>query len=211
VLTVHALERQSRLTSEVARTVPDRAPAREALLLAHRAVDEARYEPVPRLHALVATRHAQAASLLGDKAAFRSAITRARRELDRGPRASEPGWMWYMDETEISAYEAQGYWNLGELARSAKLYRSVFNAGSAPHSRAYFGAELSRVLLDSGAHEDAIREGNAVLSVLEGGVTSVRNVTELRPVRVAADGSRKSGAEEFCARFDAAEQALTAA
>jgi len=39
--------------------------------------------PIPRLHALIVLRHAGAASLLGDKAAFRSAITRARREWMR--------------------------------------------------------------------------------------------------------------------------------
>jgi transcriptional regulator with XRE-family HTH domain len=211
VLTVHALERQSDLASYVARTSQDRAPAREGLQLAYQAVDEARYEPMPRLHALVAIRHAQAASLLGDKAAFRSAITRARRELDRGPRASEPGWMWYVDETGITYTEAQGLWSLGEMAPAEKLYRSVLDSGLEPCRRAYIGTGLIGALLGSGAREDAISEGNTVLSALEGGLTSVKRLAELRPVRVAAGASEKSGAEQFCARFDAIERDLTAA
>jgi hypothetical protein len=45
-----------------------------------------------------------------------------------------------------------------------------------------------------------------VLPVLEGGLTSLRTLNALRPVRASAD---QTAAEEFCARFDAAERALT--
>jgi transcriptional regulator with XRE-family HTH domain len=84
LLGVHALTSQSMLHAELARTGPSREPARQALRLAFQAQDEGRYLLVPRLHALIALRHASAASLLGDKAAFQSAITQAHRELDRG-------------------------------------------------------------------------------------------------------------------------------
>ena len=85
-----------------------RSLAREGLRLALQAADQARHEPVPRLHALIAMRHANATSLLGDEAAFRSAITRARRELDRGTRADDPEWIQFVDETEITGHEAMG-------------------------------------------------------------------------------------------------------
>jgi hypothetical protein len=71
-------------------TGPSREPARKALRLAFQAQDEGRYLTVPRLHALIALRHASAASLLGDKAAFQAAIIQARRELDRGPQDEKP-------------------------------------------------------------------------------------------------------------------------
>ena len=90
VLGVHVLTNQSMLHAELARTGPSREPARQALRLAFQAQDEGRYLPVPRLHALIALRHASAASLLGDKAAFQAAIAQARRELDRGPRGRGP-------------------------------------------------------------------------------------------------------------------------
>jgi hypothetical protein len=44
-----------------------------------------------------------------------------------------------------------------------------------------------------------------VLTAIEGGVSSIRTLKELRPLRVEA---RRIGAGEFCARFDAAERAL---
>ncbi len=211
VLTVHALERLSDLASYVARTGQDRATAKEGMRLAYQAADKARHTLMPRLHTLVALRHAHAASLLGDRAAFQSAITRARRELDRGPRVGEPGWMWYVDNTGIAYTEAQGYWSLGEMAKAEKLYRNVLDSGLNPCRCAYIRAGLSSALLASGASEDAISEGTAVLSVLEGGLASRKRLSELRPVRVAAGASKTSAAEEFCARFDAVERGLIAA
>ena len=200
-----AFDALSKLASHVARAGADRTPARDGLELAYRAADEARYEPMPRLNALVAIRHAEAASLLGDKTAFRSAITRARRELDRGPRASEPGWMRYVDETEITGVEAKGYWGLGEMDSAEKLYRGVLDRELKPLVRAFHGADLSRMLLGWGAREDAITEAVAVLSELENGVTSTRSLAELRPVRIAA---RRADNEEFCTRYDAVERKL---
>jgi hypothetical protein len=77
VLGVHALANQSMLHAELAGTGPSREPARQALRLAFQAQDEGRYLPVPRLHALIALRHASAASLLGEKAAFQKAVAQA--------------------------------------------------------------------------------------------------------------------------------------
>jgi hypothetical protein len=51
-----------------------------------------------------------------------------------------------------------------------------------------------------------IQAGLDVLDMLTDGVTSGRSLSQLRPVRVAAVQTK---AEEFCARFDAAERSLT--
>ena len=88
VLAVHVLTSQSMLYAEMARTGPSREPARQALRLAYQAADEGRYVPMARLHALIALRHASAASLLGDKAAFQAAIVQ--RPARTGPRP--PRW-----------------------------------------------------------------------------------------------------------------------
>ncbi|MGH3697243.1 MAG: hypothetical protein ACRDRX_25215 [Pseudonocardiaceae bacterium] len=69
----------------LARYTGCRDHAREALRFAGRATEAARYEPSPALHALISLRQALAHAQLGDDVAFRSAITTARRELDRGP------------------------------------------------------------------------------------------------------------------------------
>lgn len=210
MLAVHVLTNQSMLYSEMARTGATREPARQALRLAYQAAGEGRYIPVRQLHALIALRHASAASLLGDKTAFRAAILQARRELDRGPRqeTNPPQWLRFVSETEITGVEARGYLNLGEPGRSAKLYRQVLASELSPRNRASYGAGLADALLKDGLQKDAIAAGMHVLPALEGGVTSMRCMNRLRLVRQGVVDA--AGAQEFCERFDVADQALAA-
>jgi DNA-binding XRE family transcriptional regulator len=208
MLTVHVLTNQSMLYAEMARTGPSRESARRALRLAFRAQEEGRYIPMARLHALIALRHASAASLLGDKAAFQAAIVQARHELDRGPRdGSLPEWLRFVDATEITGVEARGWLNLGDAPRSERLYRQVLAAGLSTRNRASYGAGLADALLKHGAHQDAVAAAMDVLPALEGGVTSMRCLNRLRIVRQAAGST--AGAQEFCERFDAVERTLT--
>ena len=208
MLSVHVLTNQSMLYAEMARTGPSRGPARQALRLAFQAQEEGRYLPVPRLHALIALRHASAASLLGDKAAFHAGIIQARRELDRGPRDNDPPeWLRFVDETEITGVEARGYLNLGDASRSAQLYRQVLASGLSTRNRASYGAGLADALLKQGARQDAVAAAAEVLPALEGGVTSMRCLNRLRIVRQAAEST--AGAQEFCQRFDAVQRTLT--
>ena len=209
MLAVHVLTNQSMLYAEMARTGPSREPARQALRLAYQAADEGRYIPVPWLHALIALRHASAASLLGDNAAFQAAILQARRELDRGPRDGDPPeWLRFVSDTEITGVEARGHLNLGEAGRSAMLYRQVLASGLSPRNRASYGAGLADALLRQGARQEAVAAAMDVLPALEGGVTSMRCLNRLRLIRQAAGNT--AGAQEFRERFDAAEQALAA-
>ena len=210
VLAVHVLTNQSMLYAEMARTGPGREPARQALRLAFQAQEEGRYIPMPRLHALIALRHASAASLLGDKAVFQTAIIQARRELDRGSRDGDPPeWLRFVDDSEITGVEARGYLNLGDAHRSARLYRQVLAAALSTRNRASYGAGLADALLKQGARHDAVAAALEVLPALEGGVTSMRCLNRLRVIRQAAGNT--AGAQEFCERFDAVERALTGA
>ena len=209
VLAVHVLANQSMLYAEMARTGPSREPARQALRLAFQAQEEGRYIPMARLHALIALRHASAASLLGEKAAFQAAIIQARRELDRGPRDGDPPeWLRFVDDTEVTGAEATGWLNLGDAHRSAGLYRQVLAAGLSTRNRASYGAGLADALLKQGARQDAVAAATEVLPALEGGVTSMRCLNRLRIVRQAAGNT--AGTQEFCERFDAVERTLTA-
>jgi transcriptional regulator with XRE-family HTH domain len=209
MLAVHVLTNQSMLYAEMARTGPSREPARQALRLAYQAADEGRYIPVPPLHALIALRHASAASLLGDKAAFQAAIGQARRELDRGPRDDDPPqWLRFVSQTEITGVEARGYLNLGDASRSAGLYQQVLASGLSPRNRASYGAGLADALLRQGARQEAVAAAMDVLPALEGGVTSMRCLNRLRLIRQSAGNTAR--AQEFRERFDAAEQALAA-
>ena len=210
VLTVHVLTNQSMLYAEMARTGTSREPARQALRLAFQAQDEGRYLSVPRLHALIALRHASAASLLGDRAAFQMAITQARRELDRGPQDEKPPeWLRFVDQAEVTGVEARGWLNLGEPGQSALLYRKVLAFRLSPRNRASYGAGLADALLRQGARQEAVAVAMDVLPAIEGGVTSMRCLNRLRLVRQVAVSI--PGAEEFCARFDTIDLAVATA
>ena len=161
------------------------------------------------LHALIALRHASAASLLGDKAAFQAAIIQARRELDRGPRDGDPPeWLRFVDETEVTGVEARGWLNLGDAHRGERLYRQVLAAGLSARNRVSYGAALADALLKQGSRQGAVATAMDVLPAFEGGVTSMRCLNRLRIVRQAAGDT--PGAREFCERFDAVERALAA-
>ena len=209
MLAVHALTSLSMLHAEMARTGPSRESARQALGLAYQAADQGRYIPIPPLHALIALRHASAASLLGDKAAFRAAIGQARRELNRGPWDGDPPqWLRFVSETEITATEATGYLNLGDAACGAMLYRQVLTSDLSPRNRALYGAGLADALMRQGADQEAVATATDILPALENGVTSMRCLSRLRLIRRAVGNI--AWAQEFRERFDAAEQALTA-
>jgi hypothetical protein len=206
-LTVHLLTSRSMLFAEIARAGPDQDPARQALRLAFRAQEEGRYLPTPRLHALIAVRHASAAALLGDKTAFQAAITRARRELDRGPREEgQPEWLRCVGEAEIAGAEAEGYLSLGDARRAALLYQQVLAAGLSPRSRAVYGAGLAVALLKHGAPGDAVAAAAEVLPALEAGIVSSRCLEQLRLVRQGT--GTIPAAEGFRERFDAVSRLL---
>jgi hypothetical protein len=202
---MHVLTSQSMLQAELALTCPNREPARRALRLAFQAQDQGRYLPVPQLHALIALRHASAASLLGDKAAFQKAIAQARLELDRGPGdEAPPEWLRLVDRTEITGTEARGWLNLGDPGRSTLLHRHVLASALSPRHRAVYGAGLAAALLKQGSRHDAIAAAADILPVLEEGLTSRRCLTRLRSIRSVATDI--PGADEFCVRFDAIER-----
>ncbi len=109
--------------SYLARHTGRRGLARQALQFAGRAEDAARHEPSPALHAFVSQRQAVAHAQLGDEVAFRSAITTARRELDRGPHETDPPWTRTVSHSEITVFEATGKEELGAPAQAVRLQR----------------------------------------------------------------------------------------
>ncbi len=113
-----------------------------------------------------------------------------------------------MSEAEITGHEVRGRAYLGHVDTAAAACRhSLDDSALPPRNRACRRAQLAAMLAKSGNAQGAISEGMAVLPALEGGVASIRTLNELRPVRDAADRAK---AEEFCARFDAVDRALTA-
>jgi len=181
--------------------------AREALRLTDRAAEAARHEPSPALHALISMRQALAQARLGDEVAFRSDITTARRELDRGPHETDPTWAHFVCHSEITSYEATGRAALGSPAQAVKLYHAVLDdTARSSRDRAHQRASLAEFLVQAGDLDQAVSHGLMILPDLGTTLTSGRVLQRLRPVREAAGAA---GAAEFCDQFDAAARALS--
>jgi transcriptional regulator with XRE-family HTH domain len=210
MLTAHVLVAEAQLRAAIARAGGSREPARQALLLAREAAEEGRYEPVPQLHALISARVAQAAALVGDKPAFDAAISRARRELDRHRRdigMPVPAWLRHVGHADITAAEAAGLADLGEMAGSLALYRQALAQASCPRDRALAAAGLAHALAVSGDRAEAVATAlGQALPLLESGVTSARCLDQLRQVAAAAGAI--PGAAELRERIEARKRAI---
>ena len=173
--------------------------AREALRFLDQAVSAARYEPSPKVHAIIAMRRARSYGLLGDEREVRTHISAARRELDRGDHPSDPHWTAFVTPAEVTAHEAVACLTLGGADRAAALFREVLADQALPaRNRALYQAQLATSLTTAGDQKQAAAEGMRVLPVLEGAVRSARTIDQLRPVRQGEDRDT-----EFAVRFDA--------
>jgi transcriptional regulator with XRE-family HTH domain len=124
MLSAQVLLTGSRLHAETARSGASREPARQALHLARQAAEEARYLPVPQLHALIAARQATASALLGDQPSFTAAISRARRDLGHpatGAPQPLPAWLRHFGTCDVDAAEAEGLAALASASARADL------------------------------------------------------------------------------------------
>lgn len=201
-LTVRAIEKMSLQSTQLANKRSSRGFAREAVRLSTRAIELARHDASPRLHALLAGREAIAHAAAGDRNGFDTAIIRAKRDIDRtGFVEDQAVWLRFATASEITVHEAKGRSYLGDQDAASHLYRaSLEEPGLSPRNRVNYRAQLAAALAARGDAAEAISEGLAVLPALEGQVTSPRTVAELRPVRQAAQ-NRKN--DEFCDRYDA--------
>lgn len=182
--------------------------ARQALRLTERAVDIARRDPEPRVHALLAAREAIASAVLGDDRGYRQAIARAWREVERGPGAGDPVWLRFVTPGEIGVAEAKGQMYLSAPETAVQLYEeSLTGDNLSRRNRTNYRAQLAAALAATGDSSAAVGEGLAVLPTLETDIASPRTLRELAPVRAAAE---QIGDEEFCARYDDVSRGSTA-
>jgi transcriptional regulator with XRE-family HTH domain len=189
----------------IAETRENRHPgyARQAVTLSKRAADLARSEPCPQLHALLAAREAMAHSVVGDSAGFKLAISRAWREMGRESADELPGWLKFVNRSEIAAHEARGLWYLGDPSVAAELYHTSLDSSEnlSPRNEASYRSSLATALAASGDFVGAFTEGAAVFPALDAGkIRSMRIIKRLRAVRQLA-GQHASGTD-FRDRYD---------
>jgi hypothetical protein len=169
--------------------------------LSERAVELARRNPSPQLHALLASREAVSHAAAGDRQGFTVAIARAWREVDRGFADDGPVWLRFVNSSEITAREATSRLRLGDSVAAAELYRRSLDATLSPRNGAIYRAGLAAALAASADLTGAVAEGMVVLPALDkGGIMSPRTLIWLEPVRRIAARDRRG--EEFCAHYD---------
>ncbi|MEU8895611.1 hypothetical protein [Nocardia sp. NPDC048505] len=198
-LTVQSCLYLAHLTIHLGRT--GRADPHRALNLVSRARDLTRGRPPGRLHALIATREAQAQAVIGDAAAFGKAVATAWRELDFAlshEAADEcPYWIRFVTATEVRFQEARGFGDLGKVKKSADLSGGLALEHAGARNTANYRAGWAASLVKVGDITGAVEQGLLVLEDLEKSVSSPRTLRELQPVRAAARDS-----EGFDDRFD---------
>ncbi|MEU6184769.1 helix-turn-helix transcriptional regulator [Nocardia sp. NPDC047038] len=207
-LTVHVCLNAAQMALSRQRT--GEANPHRALALAARARALTRGHAPGRVHALIATREAQAYGVLGDRTAFGKAMATAWRELDfaldHESREDCPQWLRFVNATEIRSHEARGFSHLGDHAKSADLCSGLAVDKTSARNSANYRAGFAAALADLGEIDTAAEEGMSVLADLENSVSSTRTLRLLEPVRAAAEGR----AEEFSTRFDElAERTIT--
>jgi hypothetical protein len=177
--------------------------ARQAVTLSKRAADLARSEPCPQLHALLAAREAMAQSAVGDSAGFKLAISRAWREVDRESADDLPGWLKFVNRSEIATHEARGRWYLGDPSVAAELYHASLHSSEnlSPRNEASYRSSLATALAASGDFTGAFTEGAAVLPAFDAGkIRSMRTIKRLQTVRQLA--SQHASGTEFRDHYD---------
>ncbi|WP_433566864.1 helix-turn-helix domain-containing protein [Nocardia sp. CA-151230] len=200
-VTVHSCMVRSLETLALAKT--GEGSPQYALRLTGLARNLLRGRPPARIHALVATREAQAHAQLGDRERFVRAIAVAWREMEQAadyePIEQCPVWLQFVSRSEIKFHEARGYERLGDTATAVELF-SAMERG-AGRNAVFYRARKAAILAGGGDLAAAVAEGVQVLDQLEQGLSSPRTITVLEPIRTAAD--KLPTDEEFCQRFDA--------
>ncbi|MGW0433707.1 helix-turn-helix domain-containing protein [Micromonospora sp. NPDC003197] len=153
-----------------------------ALILAQTGYAGARRRATPGVRALLLHRIAFAAALDGRHRAAQTALTAARRATDRRDPAHDPPWLYWLDDTELSAMTGRCLAALRRPLRAEPLLVQARHGVASGRSSAIYGAWLARTYLHLGEVEQAcVVADAALLDAVRAG--SARAATELERVR----------------------------
>lgn len=176
---------------------------REGLQISQRISEAIRHVPSARLQSLNAARLAVAYAAVGDRRAAEAAIAHAWREVDRGlDDPNDPSFLHFITAAEIQSITAHAWDFMGRHDQAVAIYQESLGAHNKPRDEASYRAYCSASLARLGDHSTAITEGLSALTLLHGPVKSPRLVSELQPVRAAADALRSDEAEQFSRQYD---------
>ncbi|GAB2940808.1 hypothetical protein GCM10027280_31670 [Micromonospora polyrhachis] len=153
-----------------------------ALILAQTAYAGSRRRATPGVRALLLHRIAFAAALDGRTRAAQTALTAAHRAADRRDPAHDPPWLYWLDDTELTAMTGRCLAALRRPLRAEPLLAQARHQVAPGRSSAVYGAWLARTYLRLGEVEQAcVIADAALLDAIR--VGSVRAATELVRVR----------------------------
>lgn len=176
----------TRTLSNMARQSVDLGKAREAIRFARIAQAHAtEWSAPPRVGALLAIREAQGHARLGDEISAVSAIKRAWKHFEHGTSQRDPDWTAFLNEAELTCLEGMCRLDLGQHRQSVKILDRSTELQDIGHSR-NLGMCLARLAYAALQGRDLDHSVHAVdesLRLIEGGMTSTRNMKQLTLVR----------------------------
>ncbi|WP_435204666.1 helix-turn-helix domain-containing protein [Micromonospora sp. bgisy143] len=159
----------------------------------------------PRLSTLLHLRKAHAYAVLRDASGFSREMTKARRELDRGPHDDDPGFVDFVDEQELSGIQGLSYLALGRPERAASSFRAITISPSPGYRRnqVLYTIDLADAAYQQGDTNEAARIALDVLPAvcqMKSGRVS-RNLAQVR-AKLAAPGNATATTREFVDAYD---------
>lgn len=176
----------TRTLSNMARQSVDLGKAREAIRFARIAQAHAtEWSAPPRVGALLAIREAQGHARLGDEISAGNAIKRAWTHFEHGTSQRDPDWTTFLNEAELTCLEGMCRLDLGQHRQSVRILDQSTRLQDIEHSR-NLGMCLARLAYAALHDRDLDHSVQAVsksLRLIEGGMTSTRNMKQLTLVR----------------------------
>ncbi|WP_282695229.1 hypothetical protein [Streptomyces sp. CC208A] len=176
----------TRTLSNMARQSVDLGKAREAIRFARIAQAHAtEWSAPPRVGALLAIREAQGHARLGDEISAGNAIKRAWQHFEHGTSQRDPDWTVFLNEAELTCLEGMCRLDLGQHRQAVRILDQSARLQDIEHSR-NLGMCLARLAYAALQGRDLDHSVHAVsesLRLVEGGMTSTRNMKQLTLVR----------------------------
>ncbi|MFF0150665.1 helix-turn-helix domain-containing protein [Micromonospora sp. NPDC005203] len=161
----------------------------------------------PRLTTLLHLRRAHTYAVLTDASGFSREMTKARRELERGPHEDDLGFVDFVNEQEVHGIQGLSYLALDKPNRAAQSFRAIIANPSPGHRRnqVYYTVHLSEAAYQQGDVNEAARIALDVLPAVSQ-MNSGRISRHLAQVRsnLAASPLATTATRQFVAAYDRA-------
>ncbi|MET8277279.1 hypothetical protein [Micromonospora sp. NPDC005174] len=161
----------------------------------------------PRLTTLLHLRRAHAYAVLTDAGGFSREMTKARRELERGPHEDDLAFVSFVDEQEVNGIQGLSYLALDRPDRAAQSFRAIIANPSPGHLRnqVLYTIDLANAAYQQGDTNEAARIALDVLpavSQMNSGRIS-RNLARVRS-NLAMPRQATAATRQFVAAYDRA-------